>query len=167
MDDYVSKPVKIDDLKGAIERYREILAAAEKSVHIPAALPEEEMAVPDASNVIDHASLAALKELDADGGDGVFAQIVQAFLENTPTLIAEARVALMQGQAGEVSRLTHTLKGSCSNFGAERLRDACMILELRAGEGVLDGADSQIDMIEQEFMAVRHALENELPTHAA
>jgi HPt (histidine-containing phosphotransfer) domain-containing protein len=67
----------------------------------------------------------------------------------------------------EVARGAHTLKGSCSNFGANRLREACIRLEQLAVKGSLEGAEALLRDIEREFDSVRMALERELPASVA
>jgi len=58
------------------------------------------------------------------------------------------------------------LKGSCSNFGAERMRRVCELLEQAAHDGVLEEAPKLIEQIENEFELVRIALEHERPVFA-
>ncbi len=60
-----------------------------------------------------------------------------------------------------LERAAHSLKGSCSNFGAERMRAACQDLESIARDGGLEKAADALVAIEQEFGYVRHALERE------
>ena len=66
-----------------------------------------------------------------------------------------------------MARAAHTLKGSCSNFGAERLAEACLRLEQRAGGGCLETAGRLLEEIEKEFAEVRGALEKERRALAA
>jgi two-component system, sensor histidine kinase and response regulator len=149
MDDYVSKPVKPDDIKAALERYEGALTAVPE-------VPE------DLTGIIDLRALAGFRELDAEGGGGILVQLIQVFLENTPSVIAEARDALANHSSPGIARAAHTLKGSCSNFGASRMREACQTLEDAAGAGSLERAGPMIGSIEKEFACVRAALEKEV-----
>jgi PAS domain S-box-containing protein len=157
MDDYVSKPVKVEALRAAIERCQ--------NQAVPPPAPRLETPEP-AGDVIDHDALAGFRELDEDGDGGLLIQLIQVFLENTPNVLAEAQAALRAGQPAEVARHAHTLKGSCANFGAARLREACQRLETLASGGSLVGAEEMFAAVEQEFAAVRAALEKELPAFA-
>jgi len=156
MDDYVSKPVKIEELRKVIDRRKEMKALAPLST--------EPFWVIESSDgeVVDSSAIAALRELDADGDSAIVTQLIQVFLENTPMLISEARIAIGQGAPADVARIGHTLKGSCSNFGANRLRIASARLEQLAGGGSITGAGSLLADIEREFGFVRAALEREL-----
>jgi PAS domain S-box-containing protein len=154
MDDYVSKPVKIDDLKGAIDRFAGMKTARDAGSN-------------GGKDIIDHSALDAFRELDADGSGGILGQLISVFLENTPGLINELRQSIRDGASPQAARLAHTLKGSCSNFGAQRMRELCFELENLAGSGSVEGAGGLIEEIEKEFGLVRVVLEKELPAHAA
>jgi two-component system sensor histidine kinase/response regulator len=151
MDDYLSKPVKTEDVQGALTRYRE-LREIEKEVSEPGGMP-----------AIDHNLLAGFREFDDGGGDGLLGTLIDLFIENSPQVLSEARSALANRTAPELARAAHTLKGSCANFGAERMRDACWRLEQLASGGNLDGAEELLVEVEKEFNYVRLALERERP----
>ncbi|MFT3721942.1 MAG: Hpt domain-containing protein [Hyphomonadaceae bacterium] len=88
-------------------------------------------------------------------------------MENTPQVLAEAQLALARHASPQLARAAHTLKGSCANFGAERMREACWKLEQLAGTGSFENAGDLLAQIEKEFNYVRIALERERPAKAA
>jgi PAS domain S-box-containing protein len=153
MDDYVSKPVKIDTLQAAIDRYRDI-----KEI-------EESLREPGGPAVIDLSLLSSFRDMGGDDSCNLLAQLIDVFLENTPKVLREARTALEQRGTPQLARAAHTLKGSCSNIGAERLREACRVLEQAANSGSLPGAGELLDKVEKEFTFVRVALEKERPVY--
>jgi CheY-like chemotaxis protein len=155
MDDYISKPVKIEALRDAIECFLGLQSAQREAV-------EE-----GGQAIVDPTALQAFRELDPDGSNTILAQLISVFLENLPALIGELREAIGGCSASQTARVAHTLKGSCSNFGAHRMRDACMRLERLGSSGSLDGADAILAEIEREFGYVRVALEKELPPQFA
>ncbi len=150
MDDYLSKPIKPNDLSGALSRF---------AVPLPPAAPTETGAV---AGTIDARVLDGFRDLDGEGGEQLLESLIATFLENTPLVLSEARAAAARRAAPELERAAHTLKGSCSNFGAERMRVACQRLEQAAQEGALGGATELLNEIETEFASVRLALEHEL-----
>ncbi len=153
MDDYLSKPTKTEDVKGALDRFRGV-CEIERDVR--------ERGGPAA---VDPKLLDGFRELDAGGG--ILAKLIDLFIENTPQVLAEARVALTHHSSPQLARAAHTLKGSCANFGAVRMREACARIEALANRGSLDGAGELIDQVEQEFNYVRLALQRERPAKAA
>ncbi len=155
MDDYVSKPVKTDTLQAAINRFlglREIQTEARD--HGTAA-------------AIDLNAISSFRDLDELTGDDLLVKLIDVFLGNSPKVIAEARAALASHATPQLARAAHSLKGSCSNFGAERLRLACERLEAFANRGVLEGAEELLAIVEKEFSYVRVALEHERPSSIA
>ena len=69
----------------------------------------------------------------------------------------------MSDDAARVARLAHTIKGSCSNFGAHRMRAACERMETAAlGDSSCEGLAEMLGEIEREFGFVRTALEREM-----
>ena len=154
MDDYLSKPAKIEDLRVALERYDGI-RGIEKEVRECGSTP-----------AVDLTLLAGLRDLDGSGDDSIVGNLIDLFLESTPAAMAEAKSAAMQQLAPQLGRAAHTLKGSCSNFGAERMREVCQRLESLASTGTTDGAPELLEQIEREFHYVRLTLERERPTSA-
>jgi HPt (histidine-containing phosphotransfer) domain-containing protein len=105
--------------------------------------------------------------MDVDGEESILTKLIDVFLENTPRVLNESRAALTEKLSPLLERAAHTLKGSCSNFGAERMRAACEQLEVIARMGDLEQAVEWIEKIEKEFEYVRIALEHEKPARAA
>ncbi len=153
MDDYVSKPVKPDALLAALTRFLRTTESAPRANSEPATSSE--------APAIDPATIAGLRELDTDGDSAIFGKLIEAFLENSPKVLAEARTALDAGAARQLARAAHSLKGSCSNFGATQMRDACQRLDALASGGKLDGAAALLEEVEKKFAGVRDALERE------
>jgi PAS domain S-box-containing protein len=152
MDDYLSKPVKTEHLQAAINRFlglREIQTEAREEGKSPA---------------IDLNAISSFRDLDVVTGDDLLLKLIDVFLDNSPKVLADARAALAAHASPQLARAAHTLKGSCSNFGAERLRLACQRLEEFANRGVLEGAEELLVAVEKEFSYVRVALERERPS---
>jgi CheY-like chemotaxis protein len=151
MDDYLSKPVRPNDLRAALLR-------------CPALVQTDFRATESVAGVIDPGLLAGFREMDPDGSGGMLAKLIDLFLENTPTVLAEARAALCEASASRIERAAHMLKGSCANFGATSMQDACARLEGLCREGSLEGADEILAEVEKEFHYVQLALERERPS---
>jgi PAS domain S-box-containing protein len=135
MDDYVSKPVRAQDLYDALGRVA------------PQGPPEPE--------TIDRAEL-----LDRVGGDEeLMREIVGVFLDSCPGQFAELRQAVERRDARVVHRLAHTLKGSVGQFGARSAHDAAVRLELIGKSGDLAQADEAFAALRGEVERVRPALE--------
>jgi HPt (histidine-containing phosphotransfer) domain-containing protein len=117
-------------------------------VEIPSQLPP----------ALDPAALAALRELNP-GDDSFFQDLIQIFLDDSPQRIAEIEQSLVKRDVRQLTLAAHSLKGSSSNFGAERLRALSEQLELLGRQGSLGDAPGQLHALKEEFVRVKAALE--------
>jgi histidine phosphotransfer protein HptB len=107
---------------------------------------------------LDTSALQALRE--SIGHDAEFlAELVATFLDDSPTQLAELRLAAANGDAVEVRRGAHTLKANAATFGIVGLTDICRELETRASEANLNGADQLVSAIGDSLANARPALE--------
>jgi HPt (histidine-containing phosphotransfer) domain-containing protein len=100
-----------------------------------------------------------LDELHEECGTEVLASIVDIFLEDASTGIRTARRLLANGDADALERAAHTLKGSCTNIGAQQLANVFADIEDRAEEGRLDGLEERIEEAVIQLEGVRRRLE--------
>ena len=108
MDDYVSKPLRREELRAALGR---VLTG-----HSP---------------TIDVGVLQNMK----DSGEDDFAELIELFVESAPASVVDMQRALRENDAKGVTMASHTLKGSCSNLGASPLRDLCAEIERGRANG--------------------------------
>jgi HPt (histidine-containing phosphotransfer) domain-containing protein len=71
-------------------------------------------------------------------------QIILIFLEDAPGLVHSAREALSRGDAGELRRSAHSLKGMMATLGAQAGQHAALRIEQCAASGNLEDASSLI-----------------------
>jgi PAS domain S-box-containing protein len=109
MDDYVSKPLRFEDLRAVVQRYQPVQPSED-----PAVEPQ---------------SIESLRELGTEDSGDILTELIDAFLENAPRVMEEAASALSRGAPEAMSQAAHTLMGSCSNFGAKPLQALCAQLE--------------------------------------
>jgi CheY-like chemotaxis protein len=146
MNDYVAKPIRVDELVAAIKR-------------TPRRGSSDTSPVADAptDDPIDESVLARLA--DGTGGDVAFVwELIEQFVADTPGLVAAARAGIEGGDAEEVRRAAHTLKSNAATFGAHELAGLSRELEDAAKRGVLDDAPARVDAMARELDIVREAL---------
>jgi len=148
MDDYLSKPIRLEQLAAALERVRPHgnMAAAPQR-------PEEERA---SSDVLD---TSALEQLRATLGDAGAGELRDTFLAEAPKLISTLRQAAERGDADQLKRAAHTLKSNAATFGATSLAELARTLEARGETGSLEEANELVPLVEAEWYRVRSALE--------
>jgi GAF domain-containing protein/DNA-binding response OmpR family regulator len=145
MNDYVAKPIRVDELVAAIKRTPRRGSGDGSPVGAQIDGP------------IDEAVLARLA--DGTGGDaGFVSELIEQFVADTPGLVAAARAGLDGGDVEEVRRAAHTLKSNAATFGAHTLAGRSRELEDAAKRGTLDDASAQVDAMARELDTVREAL---------
>jgi two-component system, sensor histidine kinase and response regulator len=116
---------------------------------------------------IEDVTLAVLNEplLDHDlamsrvGGDAeLLKELAVLFLEEYPRLLAELRAAHEQGDARQVERAAHGLKGSVANFGARRAVDAAFQIEQLGRGGKLAPVAELLHTLDLALLALQSEL---------
>jgi signal transduction histidine kinase/ActR/RegA family two-component response regulator/HPt (histidine-containing phosphotransfer) domain-containing protein len=145
MDDYLSKPVRLEDVAGTVNRW----------------LPEGDSPVPDSpvlespvlespvldSPVLDEAVVDGLRSLGPD----FLARLVPIFVLAAPAGLADVRSAVMAGDTAALSAAAHALRGSAANMGGLQVAAVCGRLEESARGGRLDGAEADLLILETEL----------------
>lgn len=106
-------------------------------------------------SVIDPVVFDSLKE--TVGADFV-PELVAAFLEEAPALIAQLRPALAAGNTETFRRAAHSLKSNAATFGAIRLFELAKELESLARENRLRDIGNKIELSEEAFAHAAEAL---------
>jgi CheY-like chemotaxis protein len=162
MDDFVSKPVKPEDLSTVLERWVIGAEDAEAGGAEPGGVSDGN--APDGP-AIDRSVLAGLEELrdtQEEGEPDALHELIELFLADVSSQMGALREAVGAGDALSMERIAHSLKGSCANMGAVGMQGMCAELEEMGRSGELAGAPGLIDRLEEEFGRVSAVFEEEL-----
>ncbi len=146
MDDYMSKPLKENELREVLKRVPPGRRSAPATPSTPPAL------------AVEPAALAQLRELGGEQGEVLLASLAEQFIDSGQLLIADLKAAIEAGDAKLTKRIAHTLKGSAANFGAHALVAECGRVEMAVDARDLPTAAVAAAKISPEFEAVRAAL---------
>jgi HPt (histidine-containing phosphotransfer) domain-containing protein len=91
-----------------------------------------------------------------------YEQVAEAFLEESPSQMACLQRALAEGEAGELRRNAHTLKGAAGFFGAQTLSSLAEQMEEFGKNRDLARAAALMARFFQELKAVQAALAKDL-----
>lgn len=156
MDDYISKPVRLEDLARTVSRWMAPPRPA-------APRPAQKETPSTVEGPLDPQVIDEIRSLQRDGAaPDFFEQIVRAFLHESSRSIENLRSAVVRGDAPVVQRIAHGLKGSSANLGARRLSALLLELETLGREGHLDGAPARLAALEAEYRRVSAALQAEI-----
>ncbi|MEZ4482158.1 MAG: response regulator [Dehalococcoidia bacterium] len=157
MDDYLSKPIRVEDLAAALETAsRKKRSAA--TLPAPSPGPAPPPAQQQHAVALDAESVERLRRLAPAGQPAVMSQLVDAFLANAQVLLDEMDRALTSGDMAGLTRAAHTLKSNAANFGADALEDLSRGLEESSRAGRTEAAPSTLAAIRSAFDAVRPAI---------
>ena len=157
MDDYVSKPISVQDLAAALARVEggdgeKPAPPAER----PPALEEPSPPTPDGSDTGDHSAIdpsafGKLREMLGRKADVMLPVLIDGFEKDGDRLLGDARAGLKGARADAVFRAAHTLKSIAASFGARPLAAACSELESETRTGDLSKAAERLERIEVEL----------------
>jgi len=133
MDGYVSKPIRKRELLDEMTRHVPP-AAATRTLVASGSLQD------GTGPFIDWDSV--LKTVDGDAG--LLREVIHDTLAEAPELLRQLDAALAAGNASEVRRLGHTLKGAGRLFDFDALQDSAGAVESHAGAGELSAAAAAV-----------------------
>lgn len=115
----------------------------------------------DAPEIIDE---VAIQRLHRIGGDELVGELIAIFLKNTPDRITSALNGADTGNMSQVMIAAHSLKSSCANLGAMRMRQLAIDIEKIALNGNNAALPELIKQLENAFQQVRPALAHRAAT---
>ena len=176
MDGYISKPVNQDRLFHTLWRllrsrgrlpdiHAENGASFEDETRpegvaedLPAATPSDSRRLPDRLPGLDIRETLTALNIDGD----TLTRIMHGFLNNNCQTADRLRQALAAGDLTALAHLSHDLKGSAANIGANELSSTAHIVEMACKENlsVNERPDSLEDRVEQVAAALEPVLQS-------
>jgi HPt (histidine-containing phosphotransfer) domain-containing protein len=108
--------------------------------------------------VLDPGVVESLRQLTPPGEADVLGEILNLFLDEVPKKIHSLRSAVTAGDAMQVQRIAHSLKGSSGNIGARAMYDVCRQLDDRAKSGELARLQPLVEALGAEYRKVETAI---------
>ncbi|MEJ7849697.1 MAG: PAS domain S-box protein [Pyrinomonadaceae bacterium] len=148
MDDYLSKPVKIETLRHMLERWT--VSTGEKK----GGLPDEprKFSAEDSQRFVDLSILEGFRNFQKPGQPDLVGKLINLFVEDTTRRFSILRQAGIDRNAAVIKGEEHNIKGAAGNIGARQMAELCKELEQKASQN--DEAKVLISRLEQEFKQV-------------
>jgi len=137
MDDYLTKPLQLEELAASIE-----------ALSFPAGA--------DAQSRPGFSKVRLLASLDGD--EGALRRMISLYLDTTPVFFGKLRDALARRDAVEVRYAAHTLKGSLLHLGADVARVLATEIEKKACAGSLEGVEALKVELKRELDSLEASL---------
>jgi signal transduction histidine kinase/HPt (histidine-containing phosphotransfer) domain-containing protein len=168
MDDYMAKPVRLEDVRAIVERWGPAAGKTEAAATTaigtqatPAAnLPPQASPTPAPP---EDAPVEMERLLDFTNGDpDSLRELVTLYLDQTATQVEQIAAAVQASAPGEVRRLAHSCAGASATCGMRRLVPLLRELERQGYEEKLTNAAELSRQVADEFQRIRNFLEAHL-----
>ncbi len=158
VDDYLSKPVFVDELEASLRR---VLTGSVEVANLSASALQ---AGPTASSlpnrVLDFSIVEELSKIQGSGDADLFSELADQFLQQMPAWLRELESAARDSNTQQVRRQAHRLLGLCRQIGAERMAALCARLEQLRDEAEETELLEEVSRLQLEFEAAHRALDD-------
>jgi signal transduction histidine kinase/CheY-like chemotaxis protein/HPt (histidine-containing phosphotransfer) domain-containing protein len=158
MNDYLSKPVLKAELERMLQKWVQVQPFAASGARTPTTEPS----MIEKQPVLDHDVIASLRELGGDDDPGLFSELVNMFLSDTPERMRALSEAMDKRDPTALERAAHALKSSSANLGALGLSGLFRDIEAAGREKDLSRAETLVARTQPEFAKVEAALRSEV-----
>ena len=158
VDDYLCKPVKMQDLEDVLRRF---VTAEVKPVEIPS----EDSVELASSSVLDADAARRLIMLAQASGDAWFAELCGNFVKDTQERIASLKTESERNDTAAMRSLLHTLIGASSTMGArdfvatcKRIQEAVYASKEGEARALILQLEPELERLREEFDALRQRI---------
>ena len=152
MNDYISKPIRVEALVKAINRYGQKHQSMEPGEKAPDS--------PPSTPVLDSQVLLSLTEMAGDDANELLAELFNSYLDDAPQRLQSIEDAVVGENAEALYKAAHALKSLSATVGATHLAQLAEALETigRAGTVTAEVA-ALLEQLEPESKRVETALQ--------
>lgn len=162
MDDYISKPVNIDELKKIIARWTELIIKEKQEMMQQVVTAEIDL------KLIDEQKISFLQDLSTEADILFFKEMLDVYLRDIPKNIEAIRNAIFQNNSDHLRFYVHKIKGSSLTLGIDCIIDDLRNLENMALDNQIDEdtlklfkkVNSQFDTILEEIALLKNKYAN-------
>jgi PAS domain S-box-containing protein len=152
MNDFISKPVKLDALRQMIERWT--ISSDDKTADDSANQTPFNDSTINSNPSVDLSVLESFSYLQKPGQPSLIGNLIDLFVEDTSRRLSQLRQ--MSADPDAIKKAAHNVKGAAGNIGALRMAELCGNLEQNAAREF--EAEKLIAQLEVEFDQVVEVL---------
>jgi signal transduction histidine kinase/HPt (histidine-containing phosphotransfer) domain-containing protein len=156
MDDYLSKPVRADDVRNMIEKWGKKFMNQNTIPQLaaPAAVTRVE---PPAEPPVEMDRMTDL----TDGNQDQLRELVEMYLKQTSKQLAQLETAIHDNNAGAVRQVAHSCAGASATLGMVHLVPRLRELEKLGASGTLPGAGEIFQKTTHEYVQIQEFLKTQ------
>jgi two-component system, sensor histidine kinase and response regulator len=152
MNDYVSKPVQLRPLRAALTRAHEYLA---ERGELPTVTPPTATPPPPPPPVIE---ASAPKGKNGKTRMKLSPKLIQLFLNETTERMVSIRAAVESSDTETLAKIAHTIRGTCTVFGADDMYTLCTTIEVASKGNKIEEIRPLMPDLEKAFDSIRDEL---------
>lgn len=134
MDDYIPKPMRIDELPDMIAKWGNKILARKGN------LVEQLQRSKLNTKIVDETKIPFLADLQTEEDLGFFAELIDIYLSETPKTIEKLFAAIQAKNINDASFSAHKIKGSSMSLGIEPMTELSNQIEEMAKQNLFDEA---------------------------
>ena len=112
--------------------------------------------------VLDQTVLDELLSFADDGDPELLLDLIQMFLDDSPSKVAAVQEGLDSGDFEKAERAAHSLKGSSGNLGAHLVQDLCEKLQISTRNHEMAESKQLAPQLAEQYAAAEDALKQVL-----
>lgn len=153
LDDFISKPIRIEDLQRLLIHWGEKINEASFSSNIKLQKKKR-------NTVVNEAEILFLKDINSLNDAVFFGELIDAYIQELPLMIKHINSASENGDDKNLYFYSHKLKGSSMTLGVSSIAVVCEELEAFARAQTLNGRTKELShKLTEKFEQVVEELE--------
>jgi len=163
MDDYVSKPIRVEELREALAKCNKLNQKEPEEVimdYVSQAGAEEN----NNQIAIDFAVLESICEMAGNEASLLVEEMINSYLDDTEVRLQTIAQAVIEADAESIFQAAHSMKSSSANLGAVNLAQLCEELEQLGRDKTIEGTEFLLSNAQSEFQQVEQELRSFLTT---
>ncbi|MHC5768572.1 MAG: PAS domain S-box protein [Nostoc sp.] len=163
MNDYISKPIRMEALVEAFKNYQILQPSANENQNLKVFVKKDEQGSQSEieqqvilAPAIDAETFQALKDMVGD--TEILVEFIDNYLEDAPQRLLAIHNAIDKKDATELRSVAHSLKSLSVTIGAMPFAELCQELETMGRTGTTLSASTLVPELETEYQRVKAAL---------
>lgn len=159
IDDYLSKPLKKEELATKLSYWEQVILTNRNSQTAnQSEVLESTVGMDSLSNAIDWEHLHQI----SDNSTEFELELLQIFIQDTLMHLQGAKRAIAAQDCWGLEQEAHHVKGASANLGAKLMQAAAAKLEQQARQKILEGAEQLLIEIEQSMKDIQNFVESQI-----
>ncbi|MBN3910278.1 MAG: response regulator [Nostoc sp. NMS1] len=163
MDDYISKPIRIEALEAVLKKFDIQQCQDSESpdlIDLPKSAFLSASSDPYLEEAIDQRFLQEIQNMGGSDDEHLVAELIQIYLEDAAIRIQTIKEAIAAEDLAKLQKAAHALRSPSVSIGAIKLGNICETLENAARTQSLDQISGLINHLESEYKNVITALQS-------